>query len=109
MCTPPLQKMGDAYPIRFENRTAKVTLVDYDGTRYQHMLGLPDRTKKLDLTVLWSILSKDELREWKFHGVPMFVVPSAAVLTDRLIEAAEKGITIFGTVPIPGGSVSAAH
>jgi aminoglycoside 3-N-acetyltransferase len=103
------QKMGDAYPIKFENRTVEVTLVDYDGARYQHMLGLPDRTKKLDLTVLWSILSKDELREWKFHGVPMFVVPSAAVLTERLIEAAGKGITIFGKVPVNTGSVAAAH
>jgi aminoglycoside 3-N-acetyltransferase len=101
------QKMGDRYPIKFENRTAQVTLVDYDGTRYQHMLGLPDRTKKLDLTVLWSILSKDELREWKFHGVSLFVVPSAAVLTQRLIEAAEKGITIFGTVPSKSDPVAA--
>jgi hypothetical protein len=101
--------MGDAYPIKFENRTAEVTLVDYDGTRYQHTLGLPDRTKKLDLTVLWSILSKDELREWKFHGISMFVVPSAAVLTERLIEAAGKGITIFGKVPVNAGSVAAAH
>ena len=93
-------KMDDEYPIKFENRTTQVALVDYDGSRYEHNLGLPDRTKKQDLTVLWSLLSKDELREWQFHGVSMFVVPQASVLTERLIDAARKGITIFGKVDI---------
>jgi aminoglycoside 3-N-acetyltransferase len=102
-------KMKDSYPIKFENRTTQVTLVDYDGSKHVHTLGLPDRTKKLDLTVLWSVLSKDELREWRFHGVPMFVVPQAGVLTERLIEAAHKGITIFGKVPVPNESALAAR
>lgn len=93
-------KMGDEYPIKFVERTTDVTLVGYDGSKYTHPLGLPDRSRKLDLTVLWSILSKDELREWKFHGVPMFVVPEAGVLTERLIAAAKRGVTIFGTVPV---------
>jgi hypothetical protein len=31
----------------------------------------------------------------------VFVVPQAAVVTERLIEAARKGITIFGKVEIP--------
>lgn len=93
-------EMGDEYPIKFVNRTTPVTLIDYDGIKYEHMLGLPDRTKKLDLTVLWSVLSKDELQEWRFHGVPIFVVPRARAVTERLIEAARKGITIFGKVAI---------
>ena len=42
-------KMGDAFPIKFENRTADVTLIDYDGSHYQQTIGLPDRTKKQDL------------------------------------------------------------
>lgn len=92
--------MAKEYPIKFEERTTPVTLVDYDGKKYEHLLGLPDRTKKLDLTVLWSVLSKDELKEWRFHGVPMFIVPRAGIVTERLIEAARNGITIFGAVPI---------
>ena len=92
--------MGSEYPIKFVERTTDVTLVDYDGSKYMHKLGLPDRTKKLDLTVVRSVVSKDELREWRFHGVPMFVVPRAGVLTQRLIEAARKGVTIFGKVPV---------
>ena len=89
-------KMGDEYPIKFVNRTTQVTLIDYDGSRFVHTLGLPDRTKKLDLTVIWSVLSREELMEWRFHGVPMFLVPEAGVLTERLIEAARRGVTIFG-------------
>ena len=93
-------QMGDAFPIKFSNSGwTQVTLVDYEGSRYEYKLGLPDRTKKLDLTILWSVLSKGELVEWRFHGVPMFMVPQAGVLTERLIEAARRGVTIYGTVP----------
>jgi aminoglycoside 3-N-acetyltransferase len=94
-------QMGDRFPIKFSNSGGtEVTLIDYDGSRYQYQLGLPDRTKKLDLTILWSLLSKKELVEWRFHGVPMFLVPQAGVLTERLVEAAERGITVYGTVPV---------
>jgi len=97
-------QMEDAFPIKFSNPSTQVTLVDYDGSRSEYRLGLPDRTKKLDLRVLWSVLSKDELVEWRFHGVPMFLVPQAGVLTERLIEAARRGITIYGKVPVSGDS-----
>jgi aminoglycoside 3-N-acetyltransferase len=92
-------EMGDTFPVKFSNSSwTKVTLVDYDGRHYEYKLGLPDRTKKLDLTILWSVLAKDELVEWRFHGVPMFLVPQAGVLTKRLVEAAGRGITIYGPV-----------
>jgi aminoglycoside 3-N-acetyltransferase len=97
-------QMGDAFPIKFANSSTLVTLIDYDGSRYEYTLGLPDRTKKLDLRILWSVLSRDELIEWRFHGVSMFVVPQAGVLTERLITAANRGITIFGKVPVGDNS-----
>jgi hypothetical protein len=92
--------MGDKYPIKFVKRSTTVTLVDYDGSRYEYELGLPDRSRKLDLRILWSLLSKEELVEWRFHGVSMFVVMRAALVTERLIEAARQGITVFGKVPV---------
>jgi aminoglycoside 3-N-acetyltransferase len=98
-------EMGDAFPIKFASRSTLVSLIDYDGSRYEYRLGLPDRTKKLDLRVLWSVLSKDELVEWRFHGVSMFVVPQAGILTQRLIEAARRGVTIYGKVPVSDHSV----
>ncbi len=100
-------QMGDEFPIKFENRSVQVTLVDYDGRRYDYNMGLPDRTKKLDLRVLWSVLSRDELAEWRFHGVPMFVIPQAGIVTQRLIEAARRGITIYGKPPAGNGPVAA--
>jgi hypothetical protein len=42
------------------------------------------------------VLSREELVEWRFHGAPIFVVPEAGVLTQRLIEAARQGITVYG-------------
>ncbi|WP_158748496.1 AAC(3) family N-acetyltransferase [Acidobacterium sp. S8] len=89
-------QMGEAFPIKFSNPFTQVTLIDYDGSRFEYRLGLPDRTKKLDLTIIWSLLSANELMEWRYHGIPMFLIPSAGVLTDRLIEAAHRGITIYG-------------
>ena len=91
-------ELGESFPIKFKKTSTTVTLVDYDGNRIEHELGLPDRSKKLDLRVLWSLLSKDELVEWRFHGVPMFVLPRAGVVTERLVEAARRGITIYGRV-----------
>jgi aminoglycoside 3-N-acetyltransferase len=103
-------EMGDTFPVKFFNSSwTKVTLVDYDGSPYEYRLGLPDRTKKLDLTVLWSVLAKDELVEWRFHGVPIFLVPQAGVLTKRLVAAARRGITIYGPVPASDGPIQAAE
>lgn len=99
------QTMGEDFPIKFTSRTTQVQLVDYDGSRYECSIGLPDRTKKLDLTVLGSVLSKNELMEWRFHGVPMFVIPEARLVTERLIEAARRGITIYGDVLVAEESV----
>jgi aminoglycoside 3-N-acetyltransferase len=101
-------EMGEAYPIKFAKISTPVTLIDYDGSRYEYELGLPDRSKKLDLRVLWSLLSKNELVEWRFHGVPMFLVPEARILTERLTEAARRGITIYGRVLVNESSVAAA-
>jgi len=93
-------ELGDDFPIKFVKRTTPVTLVDYDGTRIEYQLGLPDRSRKLDLRILWSLLSKDELVEWRFHGVPMFLIPRAGVVTERLVEAARRGVTIYGRAPV---------
>jgi aminoglycoside N3'-acetyltransferase len=101
-------QMGDAFPIKFNTAWTNVKLVDYDGSRYDYKLGLPDRSKKLDLTVLWTLLSKDELREWRFHGVPMFVITEARIVTEKLLEAARRGITIYGKAPAADSHHAAA-
>lgn len=91
----------EKFPIKFVKATTPVTLVDYEGVKHEYQLGLPDRTKKLDLRVLWSVLSREELVEWRYHGVSMYMVPNAGLLTARLVEAAmQEGITVYGNVPV---------
>jgi aminoglycoside N3'-acetyltransferase len=102
-------ELGDEFPIKFSHASISVTLVDHEGRRIEHELGLPDRSKKLDLRVLWSLLSREELAEWRFHGVPMFIVPQAGIVTKRLVDAARRGITIYGTVPNNAGRPAAMH
>ena len=102
-------QLGDEFPIKFPNAAyTQVGLVDYDDQRYEYRLGLPDLSKNPDLRILWSVLSKDELVEWRFHGVSVFVVPVASVLTERLVEAARRGITIYGKVPVQNSSARSA-
>jgi hypothetical protein len=37
----------------------------------------------------------------------MFVVTEARIVTERLVEAARRGITIYGRVPVSGAHVAA--
>jgi aminoglycoside N3'-acetyltransferase len=92
-------ELGDAFPIKFNGRSMPITLIDSDGRRIQHALGLADPLQKPDLTLLWTLLSKRELIEWRFHGVPLFVIVQARIVTERLVEAARRGITIYGRAP----------
>jgi hypothetical protein len=92
-------ELGDAFPIKFAKCSMPVTLIDYDGRHIEHDLGLPDPSEKLDLRLLWSLLSKDELVEWRFRGVPLFIVTQAGIVTERLVQAARRGITIYGRAP----------
>jgi aminoglycoside 3-N-acetyltransferase len=103
------QTMGDEFPIKFVSRSMQVKVIDYNGSEYEQPIGLPDRTKKLDLSIVGSVLSNDELVEWRFHGVPMFVIPEAGVVTRRLIEAARRGITIYGKVAVNENYVAMAQ
>jgi len=102
------QTMGDEFPIKFIDRTTQVRVIDFDCAEHEISVGLPDRTKKLDLSVVGSVLPREELVEWRFHGVPMFVIPEAGALTRRLIEAARRGITIYGKVAGNRNSVASA-
>ena len=47
-----------------------------------------------DMWRLRKIMPKDELREWSFHRVPLFTC-SAKQVTDRILAAAERGLTIY--------------
>lgn len=86
--------LGDEFPVKFRREEIPVVLIDWDGNKIQYNLIVPHASKPLDNTVLASLLSENELVEWTFHGTPLFVT-QASIVTERLIEAARKGITVY--------------
>lgn len=86
--------MGDEFPLPSRaGEPLPMTLVDRDGER---PFELRARTVegRFDIWRLRRILSPEELREWQFHHVPMFAA-RAAVVTQRLVEAARRGVTLY--------------
>ena len=100
-----IDMMDGAYPVELQRRPIPVTMIDSQGNRIPYSLIIPEGAKPPDNTLLRSLLSEDELIEWSFHGTAMFAT-QAKVVTERLMEAAGNGITVYGsaTHPVPGGS-----
>jgi aminoglycoside 3-N-acetyltransferase len=86
--------LGDEFPVKFKQEPIQTVLIDAQGNRSDYVLTIPTASKPLDNTVLRSLLSSSELVEWNFHGTAMFVT-TAGVVTERLIEAARNGITVY--------------
>ena len=87
--------MGEEFPIEFTRVTLPVSMINYDGGEVPFELTVLRCATPLDNTLLRSLLSADELVEWKFHGVALFVT-NAQRVTEALIDAARKGLTVFG-------------
>jgi aminoglycoside 3-N-acetyltransferase len=87
--------LGDEFPVKFQPESIPVELIDWQGTKARYNLVIPQALKPLDNTLLRTLLSERELVEWTFRGTAMFVTV-AGLVTERLIEAARKGITVYG-------------
>jgi hypothetical protein len=81
--------------VKFQPESIPVELIDWQGTKARYNLVIPQALKPLDNTLLRTLLSERELVEWTFRGTAMFVT-MAGLVTERLIEAARKGITVYG-------------
>ena len=88
--------LGNEFPIKIEAESVPVTLVDPSGGRFTYELRINQTPKTMNLVLLRSLLSKDELMEWKFKGTPMFMT-FADKVTSQLLTAAEMGITVYGS------------
>jgi hypothetical protein len=86
--------MGDEFPVKFVREPISVIMVDRFGNKVPFSLVIPQSAKPLDNTLLRSLLSRSELVEWTFRGTPLFVT-TASLVTERLIEAARKGVTVY--------------
>jgi aminoglycoside 3-N-acetyltransferase len=86
--------LGDEFPVSFQREPIRVGLIDWNGNKIQYDLTIPQASKLVDNTLLRDLLSDEELVEWRFRGTAMFVT-FANTVTERLIEAARSGITVY--------------
>ena len=86
--------LGDDFPVKFRKETIPVRLINAEKTEVPYELTILRSSKTLDNTLLRSLLSPEELVEWSFRGAAMFGT-SAQRVTERLVDAARKGVTVF--------------
>ena len=90
------QYMGDEFPVKFNSKVIEIPVVDLNGNTSSCHVGLPDpKRRKLHLDRLRGLMDRNQLREFYFHGAPMFAIPEARVVSDKLIDAARAGTTIY--------------
>jgi aminoglycoside 3-N-acetyltransferase len=86
--------MGESFPIDLRMAYQRVDLLDEEGGWFEYTLGTPKHESGRDLGILRSLLTREELMEWRFKGAPMFLT-SARRVTEALCQAAEEGRTIY--------------
>jgi aminoglycoside N3'-acetyltransferase len=91
--------LGERYPLALRPSTIPIQLVDFDGAARDYELHHSESTIGRRLERLQQLLGPDELVQWRFHGVPLFIT-SAARVTEVLVDAALRGETIYDPMPI---------
>jgi aminoglycoside 3-N-acetyltransferase len=86
---------GDDYPEKFEKKHCPVTVIDVNGNKFTYNLTVFRTAKTMNCSLVRSLLTGDELQEWRFKGTQLFLT-FADTVTNRLIDAAKKGVTIYG-------------
>ena len=84
--------LGERYPLALRATTVPVELKDVDGTTHDYDLRLDEHGMGRRLERLEQLLGSDELVQWRFHGVPLFVSPRPR---DR---GADRGGAARGTI-----------
>jgi aminoglycoside 3-N-acetyltransferase len=91
--------LGERYPLVLRPSTLPIQLTDFDGTVHHYELPFNEALLGRRIERLERLLGPDELVQWRFHGVPLFVT-SAARVTQVLMNAALRGETIYDALPI---------
>ncbi len=72
-----------------------VKILDTDGAEHVYTLKAgTEATPPRRMDVLQRLMSPQELMQWRFHGVSVYMV-SARRVTECLVDAARKGVTIY--------------
>jgi aminoglycoside 3-N-acetyltransferase len=91
--------LGERYPLAVRPSKLPIQLTDFDGTVHHYELPFNESVMGRRIERLEQLLGPEELAQWHFHGVPLFVT-SAARVTEVLIDAALRGETIYDAMPI---------
>ena len=91
--------LGERYPLAVRPSKLPIQLRDFDGAVHHYELPFNEAVLGRRIERLERLLGPDELVQWRFHGVPLFVT-SAARVTEVLIDAALRGETIYDAMPI---------
>ena len=88
--------LGEKYPMKLRTSETEVHMSDCSGQHfYYHLAYYQDsRVSHRGHDIIKPYLKKEELVEWKFHGIPMYRT-NAAAITRAVLEAARDGKTIY--------------
>lgn len=88
------QLMGDEYPVPSRpSEPLSMTLVER-GREIPFVLRSRQVDGRFDIFKVRRLLAKGTLREWSFHGVPLFMARAGPV-TQELVAAARRGETLY--------------
>jgi hypothetical protein len=74
-------------------------LTDFDGMLHEYELPINESILGRRIERLEQLLEPGELVQWSFHGAPFFLT-SATRVTEVLMDAAQRGETIYDAMPI---------
>jgi len=86
--------LGESFPSKWRQRTMNVDLIDAKGGTTPYRLAIPIDKPPTKIEGLRRLLDRESLREWRYRGARMFLA-RADVLTDALVAAARRGVTIY--------------
>jgi len=86
--------LKDEFPIKFKTKEIiSVMCKDERGEELNYSLRNIEGEYRRDARLITKIIGK-KIKKWKYKGIPMFLT-EANVITDTLIDAAQKGVTIY--------------
>jgi aminoglycoside N3'-acetyltransferase len=100
--------LGDDFPIRCTRQTQSVRIIDSKRQEVTYQLTVRRFDQPVKATVLRSLLSPEELIEWNSHGMPLWITFADRV-TQCLLQAAQKGITLYGRAATDHGMNITTH
>jgi aminoglycoside N3'-acetyltransferase len=90
--------MGNKFPYPHERKFREIKVALIDGEFKYDYLHKEDSGEapafERDLTLLEKVMFREDLKQWKYHGVPLFYA-RAGKITEALAKSAGEGLTIY--------------